>query len=101
MKIKLDTEEKTIQVESNVNLGELINSLRKLLPNGAWKEFELKPEVINNTIWPSPIIIKENEYIQRWPHNNFPWYYTGNNQDNMLLCTSENSSQTQFNIEVQ
>jgi len=73
MKIKLDTEQKTIQVESNVNLGELINSLRKLLPNGLWKKFELKSEVINTTIWPNPIIIKEKQYIERWPHDNYPY----------------------------
>jgi len=105
MKIKLDTEQKTIQVESNVNLGELISSLRKLLPNGVWKEFELKPQIIDNTVWQNPIIIKEKQYIERCPHENFPWYYQNTSgtvdMDNKMLCTAENSSQTEFNIEIE
>lgn len=57
MKIQLDTVAKTIKIEENVNLGELITALELLLPNGLWKEFTLETHtVINwgvqNTVYP-------------------------------------------------
>ena len=44
MKIQLDTINKTIKIEEQVNLKELVKTLEKLLPKGLWKEFDL----INN-----------------------------------------------------
>lgn len=41
MKIQLDTTNKTIKVEGKVNLGELLDTLDKLLPNGLFKEFDI------------------------------------------------------------
>jgi hypothetical protein len=111
MKIRLDTEKKTIQVEASVNVGELMKSLKKILPNGEWKEFELEPKVIdNNTTWLNPI------YIERSP-NYYPWYvnttenvtmdnvpdnYTFTGGDaNINLCNASNcaAEETIFNIE--
>ncbi|MFW5847675.1 MAG: hypothetical protein ACOCVF_02035 [bacterium] len=45
MKIQIDTENKTIRVDNNIPLGELIKTLKKLLPNGEWKEYELIKKV--------------------------------------------------------
>lgn len=67
MKIQLDTDAKTITVNETVNLKDLINLAKKILPNGEWQEFSLQVDVKKeiNTI---PI------YIDRWPYPNYPWY---------------------------
>lgn len=70
MKIQLDTENKVIKVEEAVNLGELTETLERLLPNGEWKDFKLDTQTqINWT--PNPIIIKEYPYQ---PYNPRPWW---------------------------
>lgn len=73
MKIQLNTTDKTIKVEENVELKELVNHLEKLLPKGSpfgyWKDYKLKT---NTTIynWTNPIVIQPN-YIQPFyvPYN--------------------------------
>ena len=70
MKLQLDTSAKTIKVDENVNLGDLVKHLDKLLPKdspfGHWKEYEIQTNVtINN--WSNPII------IDRWQPS-YPWY---------------------------
>lgn len=68
MKIQLDTENKTIKLESDVELSKLVETLDELLPDGKWREFTLKT---NTTItrWDFPVIIREKE---SWP--TYPWY---------------------------
>lgn len=69
MKIQLDTNAKTIKVEEDVNLSELISKLKKLLPKGEWKEYTLQsnttiqwytyPYIIynyNKPFWQQPIV---------------------------------------------
>jgi len=53
MKIQLDTENKTIKIEGNVLLSDVIETLEKLLPKGLWKTYELQ---CNTTIvnWTTP-----------------------------------------------
>lgn len=58
MKIRLDTEKKTIQIEDNVLLGELFKTLKKLIPNDEWKEFRIEPMVIDNTIFFNPVYVQ-------------------------------------------
>lgn len=71
MKIILDTSEKTIKVEGTVNLGELIETLEKMLPLGEWKSFKLETNSIIQ--WNIPIILKE--YIKTSPlyPPTYPW----------------------------
>lgn len=58
MKLQIDTKEKTIKVEDNVRLGDLCDTLERLLPEGIWHDYTLEANtVINN--WTNPIIIKE------------------------------------------
>jgi hypothetical protein len=52
MKIQIDTKEKTIKVEENVNLGELCKVLDKLLPK-EWKGYCLLSGTVVN--WTNPI----------------------------------------------
>lgn len=72
MKLKLDTKNKTIEIEEAVNIGELLQTLKRLLPNNDWKKFTLETTVIQN--WSNPI------YIDRWrrPFDTYPrptpWY---------------------------
>ncbi len=69
MKIQLDFDNKTIKLENSVNLGELAETLNKILPNNQWKDFKLETNtVINN--WSSPTII----YRDIWDYNHFTWY---------------------------
>ena len=75
MKIKLDTDNKVITIESPVNLKELYETLKKILPDDEWKEYDLKT---NTTIeFPTQPIIIEKE---RWPSPyptvpGQPWWY--------------------------
>ena len=42
MKIQLDTEKRTIEIEEVVNLGDLFDTLDRLFPEKGWREYELK-----------------------------------------------------------
>lgn len=42
MKIRLDTEKKTVSVENNTKLLDLIETLEKLFPDSGWKDFVLE-----------------------------------------------------------
>jgi hypothetical protein len=75
MKIQLDTENKTIQLEKDVVLSKLIETLEKLLPNGAWKEFTLE----TNTVipqWSNPVVIPSviPYPVPPYPRPSWPWY---------------------------
>ncbi len=107
MKIQLDTEARTIKLESRVKLSKLIDTLNKLLPNNEWKGFTLET---NTTIehWSSPIHIHDHYPRPYWQ----PWYTTSyassNNALNLQVANNEikASSQNQvltsgkFNIEL-
>jgi hypothetical protein len=87
MKIQLDTTAKTIKVEESVNLGSLTETLERLLPNGAWKEFKLEANVQIN--WANPIII--DRYYPPY-HYWQPWYTT-NGMDLTVQCDGGGSFQ--------
>ena len=73
MRIVLDTSEKVIKVEESVNLGELIETLDKILPLGEWKAFKLDTNSVIQ--WNTPILLKE--YIRTsplYPYPTYPWY---------------------------
>lgn len=66
MRIQLDTSEKTIKVEGTVPFKELIDTLKKLLPDKEWEKYTLES---NTTIhnWSYPI------YIEKW-RDPYPWW---------------------------
>lgn len=68
MKIQLDTEKKTIKLDSNVKLEKLIDTLEKLLPKGEWKKFTLETNT-QISYWTNPIIYRE---YPSYPY--YPWY---------------------------
>lgn len=67
MKIQLDTENKTIKIEEEVNLNELVEMVKKLLPDGEWQIYKLEPMIQNNYL-NLPTILP----IQ--PYNPSPWW---------------------------
>lgn len=68
MKLQIDTNLKTIKIEEDVNLGELMDMLNSFFPNDKWKEFSLKPELITN--WINPVTIPYVPYVPTYP---YPW----------------------------
>jgi len=70
MKLQLDTAKKTVRIENDIKLSQLIKTLKALLPND-WKEFTLRT---NTTIsqWINPTIIKKYPIYPAWP--SYPWY---------------------------
>lgn len=79
MKLQLDTENKIIKIEETVNLGELFETLERLLPNGEWKSFKLDVHTTIN--WTqNPITFPYIPYEPIKPWYEQPWitYYTAN-----------------------
>lgn len=48
MRIQIDTIQKIIKIEHEVNLGKLVKALSKLLPNNEWKTYKLENFVMYN-----------------------------------------------------
>ena len=70
MKLQLDTTSKLIKVEETINLGEFIEALERLLPNGKWKEFKLETQTVIN--WSNSIVIEPyRPYTLPWWQQ--PW----------------------------
>jgi len=70
MKLQIDTSRKTIKIEEDVKLIKLFSLLKKLFPNGEWKEFILETNTIIEH-WQNPIIIEKRDKWIEWP-----WYAT-------------------------
>lgn len=97
MKIQLDTQNKTITIEEDVNLHDFYEQLNGLLPGGIWREYTLK--VTKITEWKDPITIPDPWIQQPWQQQ--PWsnpYPTTNPYDNIIYTTSTNK--TIYNFEI-
>ena len=66
MKIQLDTDNKTITIEEDVNIYEFYEQINGILPGGVWREFTLK--VTKITEWKDPITLPHTS-----PFNPDPW----------------------------
>ena len=103
MKLFIDTENKVIKIEEKVNLGELIEKIKKLLP-GEWKEYKL--EANTQMYWANPIVIHEWPI---YPSNPYWWNQpfcgitggtiTNTNGDSMTTDTVTIEPKTQYCIE--
>lgn len=90
MKLQFDTTAKTIKIEETVNLGEFIEKVEMLLPNGQWKEYKLEASIISN--WVSPIIIERpipftNPYRPFW-------------EQPVITCLSHTYEPNKYNVEL-
>lgn len=80
MKLQLDFDNKTIRIEEKVNLSLLYDTLKRLLPQGEWKEFDI--EAYNKFLWNDPIVIPSTPYVPYVPTiptqpivpNPYPWW---------------------------
>jgi len=89
MKIQLDTYNKIIKIENSVNLGDFVNLIKKILPNGEWKEFKLEVNSIIQSY--EPIIIEPYKLFN--PYYPWPWYCrTGNLGSDINTFTSIDAS---------
>lgn len=71
MNIQLDTKNKTVTLLSeDVALGNFIETMKALLPGGAWKEFKLIPELVKQ--WTNPFIIYPTVPMIT-PLPSYPW----------------------------
>lgn len=93
MKMQLDSEKKTIKIEGNVKLSDLVNHLESLLPKdcklGYWKDYELETNVYI-TYWSNPIVIRD--YNRPWWEyipSSQPYYTVGD-----YITSSDNSYTT-------
>lgn len=81
MKLQIDTTKKTIKIKTSVKLGDLTETLNRLLPDNEWKEFML---ITSSTItnWVTPIIV---EKIYNTPPV-YPWItYSSTTEDKKSL----------------
>jgi hypothetical protein len=97
MKLQLDTENKTITIEEDVNLHEFYEQINSILPGGLWREFTLKVGKIrewNNpiTITPytpinpfAPIDPNPSPYTNPYPTYPHIWYTTSNSDNDTLI----------------
>jgi hypothetical protein len=78
MKIQLDTINKTITIEEDVNLHDFYEEINSILPGGLWREFTLKVEKIKE--WNNPITVTPHTPINPYtnPYPTYPqiWYGT-------------------------
>ena len=75
MKLQIDTTEKVIKVEEQVNFGELVKTLNKLLPKGEWKTYKLETNTVIN--WNQYPIITYPTYPICPTHPSPPYWYVG------------------------
>lgn len=90
MKFQIDTTQKTIKIEEEVNLGELFEKLEIMFPNQLWKEYKLEVSVITN--WTNPIIITNPPTYPYYPTTQ-PYYLP------YWTITSDGQGTSQYNVQ--
>ncbi len=92
MKIQIDTKNKTLKVEDNIKLSELIKNLNRLFPNKEWKEYTLETST-NIYSWSNPIYIEKH-----YPANPAP-YYPWTNPMITWDCSATKKNESLYNVE--
>jgi len=81
MKLQINTENKTVKIDSDILLSELFDALESLFPDGAWEELTLEVNSTISTNWTNSIVIPwarpcwpaGTETPKRW-WDDRPWY---------------------------
>lgn len=104
MKLQIDTKNKTIKVDEEVNLGELSEVLLKLFPKLEWKEYKLVPNIViqEKTLYPDTNPLTPSPWTT--PETGRPWWqwfpdtvtYTADQINGMKI----DEIQTVYNIEI-
>lgn len=97
MVVQLDTENKTIALQGEVGLGELFETMEKLLPNGTWGEYKVIPYVQN--------LITERIIVDRFPTYPNPYWqpwitYGGDTEPLSLPDTNYDVIQGVFEVQL-
>jgi hypothetical protein len=73
MRLQLDTKNKTIKVEEDVNVEEFLKVIKRMFPGDSWKEFTLET---NTVIYYSPWITWDYQYpyCPQGTGSPYPWY---------------------------
>jgi len=72
MRITIDDVQKTIEVNQDIKLSDLISKLETLFPDGSWKEYALRQQVIQFQSQPyNPIVPYTPPFDPYSPYN--PW----------------------------
>jgi transposase len=93
MKLQLDLDNKVIRLDDNVNLSDLFETLKKLLPQGEWKEFSI--ETNTTLVWSNPIVYPY--YAPTYPIQPLPWIVTTGTSVDVNAYTLATGT---FNIDV-
>ena len=95
MKIQLDTVNKTIKIEEDVNLHDFYEQINAILPDGKWREFTLKVDKIVE--WKEPITITPNTTPIN-PYGPFTTPYPDTYPDIWYVTTTCDSDEGIFNF---
>lgn len=109
LRIQLNTAEKTIKLEGNVNLGEFYKQIKKLLPKdspfGSWDEYAIETQT-TISYWNNPIIVKEYVPYTPWWNTCTTGSYIVSNcttavADGGITYTSASTSDCIYNLEIE
>jgi len=102
MIIQLDTENKTVSLANAVRLGELFETLERLLPNGVWADYNIVPFQQNLIVEKIYIDRYPNPMVPNVPYNPEPWqpWITYGDNTNLDQSTLQNGIVTNANYEV-
>ena len=99
MKLQLDTTKKTLKLEGEVVISELIEALEKMFPDKEWKKYKLITETqINNFTYPVYLPVQKPYYY--WEN---PWYVscqTTNNTKNLTDSSDYTLKDGIYNVEI-
>lgn len=91
MKFTIDTEKKVISLVEKTNMFALIEAIKKLLPDGEWRDYDIDTNVTVN--WQSPIYIPYRDTIRPWWEYQYV-NYDGTTTGNVLNCSTAASGRT-------
>lgn len=97
MKITLDTEKKEITLGESADLEAFVNAIKKLLPDGAWKEYKL---ITNTTVsyWQNPIYVPYHGIRPYWDYGP-TWCSTTSGDLSNVTGTTATLTTNGFNTE--
>jgi hypothetical protein len=90
MKITIDTTAKTIEISEEINLADLVDTMKGLFPGGNWKEFKIKTVAPPVQTW----------YPYYYPYYSYPSYpYYGGTAGTILYsgCSTTTTGGAPFN----
>lgn len=88
MKLQINSTDKIIKLEEQVNLGELFTFLEEILPDLKWREYSIEENVVYNVS--NPIVVNPAipNYIPNTPYNPIGPNYPNPSYPWITYCTS-------------